>query len=454
MGDYFFSGGRMLFRIFGYLKNPLKPSGMKQFFSMLGLLAFFSAALVSCESDEDGKVPDPGLSDAALSRLVVRYDEARRTADEVGRALGRTVEYESFYVRKNMRTGDARDTLLYVFNYDDNGFAVVATDRRVNKLLAVAENGPYHPKLIPGMNGYYCGMFFYMTALIDELEALSARPFTADVPDVPGRVESRETRTVGESAEPAITVEWGYRTWPYNTYCRKSDGTLAPAGSAAAAVAQIMEACSFPERMELTYPDAEVASADLDWEKIRQHRNTDMCGVWDCPGDHVAISRIYREIGQQLGLEYGDRYDLPMDFGKMPECLRHFGFRADEVAAYDADRVVGSLKEGKLVCMSGQIADGLQSRGQVWAIDGYRDVETKSELWFVPSDGGAEQKLEETAETVRYIHCNWGWSSDTSGEMNGYFAVDLYRNAAGDAAHWGGDMLPNLQVVTGITPNR
>lgn len=58
-----------------------------------------------------------------------------------------------------MRTGDARDTLLYVFNYDDNGFAVVATDRRVNKLLAVAENGPYHPKLIPGMNGYYCGMF-------------------------------------------------------------------------------------------------------------------------------------------------------------------------------------------------------------------------------------------------------------------------------------------------------
>lgn len=113
------------------------------------------------------------------------------------------------------------------------------------------------------------------------------------MPDVPGRVESRETRTVGESAEPAITVEWGYRTWPYNTYCRKSDGTLAPAGSAAAAVAQIMEACSFPERMELTYPDAEVASADLDWEKIRQHRNTDMCGVWDCPGDHVAISRIY-----------------------------------------------------------------------------------------------------------------------------------------------------------------
>lgn len=274
----------------------------------------------------------------------------------MGRALGRTVEYESFYVRKNMRTGDARDTLLYVFNYDDNGFAVVATDRRVNKLLAVAENGPYHPKLIPGMNGYYCGMFFYMTALIDELEALSTRPFTADVPDVPGRVESRETRTVGESAEPAITVEWGYRTWPYNTYCRKSDGTLAPAGSAAAAVAQIMEACSFPERMDLTYPDAEVASADLDWEKIRQHRNTDMCGVWDCPGDHVAISRIYREIGQQLGLEYGDRYDLPMDFGKMPECLRHFGFRADEVAAYDADRVVGSLKEGKLVCMSGRIA--------------------------------------------------------------------------------------------------
>ena len=159
------------------------------------LLAFFAAALVSCESDEDGKVPDPGLSDAALSRLVGRYDEARQTADEVGRALGRTVEYESFYVRKNMRTGDARDTLLYVFNYDDNGFAVVATDRRVNKLLAVAENGPYHPKLIPGMNGYYCGMFFYMTALIDELEALSARPFTVDVPDVPGRVESRETRT-------------------------------------------------------------------------------------------------------------------------------------------------------------------------------------------------------------------------------------------------------------------
>jgi len=80
------------------------------------LLAFFAAALVSCESDEDGKVPDPGLSDAALSRLVVRYDEARQTADEVGRALGRTVEYESFYVRKNMRTGDARDTLLYVFS--------------------------------------------------------------------------------------------------------------------------------------------------------------------------------------------------------------------------------------------------------------------------------------------------------------------------------------------------
>ena len=56
----------------------------------------------------------------------------------MGRALGRTVEYESFYVRKNMRTGDARDTLLYVFNYDDNGFAVVRNhlERRITGFAA------------------------------------------------------------------------------------------------------------------------------------------------------------------------------------------------------------------------------------------------------------------------------------------------------------------------------
>lgn len=129
-----------------------------------------AAALVMSCSSED-QLPMPEAADNAAPSEEVALWSRTRTVDEAAeiamqairmlpqsdsRSAGRTFSKESVKIARSesdSRTGES-DTLMYVFNFDDNqGFAVVAANPAVPGLIAVTEMGSYDPDSIPDNPG-------------------------------------------------------------------------------------------------------------------------------------------------------------------------------------------------------------------------------------------------------------------------------------------------------------
>lgn len=425
---------------------------MRKIFYLLG---FFGVVCFGCEKVEFNS---DGFELERQTGVNLSYQEARDVAmraipmlQGTRSSMTRTLDDEnvSWYVRKNLRTGDARDTLMYIFNFKEGGFAVVATDRRVDKLIAFAEKGKYLIDNEPNIQEPGRGIDLYMNYMSSKLEALSAEPIS-DLPSEPGRTQIRERVITREIVNPKVSVEWG-EAFPYNLYCSTSDGTRTYAGCAATAVAQIMEAYSFPETMQFTYPNADISSVELDWSGLRIHKNTNTCD-FSCP-EHQTTARIFREIGQRLGMEYLEGVgNNKVDFANVPDCLHSFGFSAESISEYSFSAIGKSLMAGKMVCMYGQTE---KNKTHIWVVDGYQNVSTATEIWFLPDSGGAGRLIESHTKTVRYTHCNWGFD----GDCNGYFAMDVFdmtKPEIPDNSDAGKDynFTLNLKMVTGIAPIR
>lgn len=432
---------------------------MKKNLSAAFLFGMVCALLFSCEKERaEPPVPPAGVPGAVAYEPVVSYEEAcliaRRAIEMLDSDPTRSGQHSIDksevlrYVVPDTRT-DADDTLMYVFNFDGGGFAVVATDRRVSPLLAVSGEGSYSPGRKTPRNTL-SGFDLYMNAALDLLEGLQANPYTPDLPSESGQMQIREIPLEETIVEPMIPVRWG-TMFPYNGYCPFVSGSKAPTGFAATAVAQIMTAFKYPGTMQLTYPEAEVASITLNWPGILIHKDT-QSDSFDCP-EHRAIAQMCREIGQQLKTNYGKEQSVA-DFEALPAGLRHFGFTADPVANYSYDAIRQSYDAKGMVCMRGTAVDGMKTYDHVWVVDGIKHSIVKTEIWFIPDKGGPNRLLERNIKEEQFTHCNWGWD----GNNNGYFSINVFDTANPSKLDTGSEKLrlynftQSLKIVTGITP--
>lgn len=411
--------------------------------------------LASCEKEGGKTPPNPGIPDAVPYGPRVGYEEAYGVARAAARLLYSDPEacstfYGNSYAVEHASTG-TKDTLLYVFRFEGGGFAVIATDRRVNRLLTVVEKGSYTPVRSTPRN-MYSGFDLYMSAAIDYLEGLHATPDGFDRPSEPGRLQLREEFEWRTVTEPKIPVTWGQK-FPYYGYCPYVDGQNADAGFAATAVAQIMAAYSLPQTMQLTYPGAEISSIALNWPGILLHVNSKN-DTEECP-EHRAIAHLCREIGQQIDMRYGKKQSTG-DFAAIPALLQRWGFKADPAAGFTNRAVGEGYAAGTLCCMRGLAADGMDTYEFVWAVDGVREMVSTSELWFIPDRRDANRLLESQTRRARLLYCNWG----RDGYMNGYFSPDIFDPENPDRVEPATARLrvrnfsQSVKIITGIKPQQ
>lgn len=434
---------------------------------LFGCILLAGAGFVSCEKDGAQKPANPAVPEiegAVPYEPFVSYEEACKLAqiaidmleaDQSTRSAGRSIN-ESRVVRytvKATRSEDPDDTLLYVFNFDGGGYAVVATDRRVNPLLAVVDEGSYSPVRKTPRN-VLSGFDLYMNASLDLLEGLRAIPYGSDLPSEPGRMQIRHIPLEETNVKPMIPVKWGTE-FPYNGYCPMVSGVQATAGYAATAVAQIMTAYTYPKTMQLTYSGADVESVTLNWPGILQHVRT-LGDKFDCP-EHRAIAQMCREIGEQLNTKYNIKSTA--DFAAIPGCLHHFGFAADPVSDYSHEAIRQSYNKRGMVCMRGTAVDGMKTHDHVWVVDGMRHNVIKTEIWFIPDGSGPNRLLESNIKSERFTHCNWGFEGDN----NGYFSIGVFdmKGIIDDKDLDKGSELirslnftQSLKIITGIKPQQ
>lgn len=414
--------------------KKMRTSGSVKAFVCLVFVLLFAAA---CSDFDEGAADTP--QEPAPRSLFRSYDEAlslaegsialvERSATRSGRSRRIAGPGQCVTVPATRSGASQTDTLLYVFNFEDgNGFSVIAANRAVDPVLAVAEQGNYTHGEKTGADNFD----FYMEAMSQGL---------ARIPP-PKEFDTMRTTPMFKvvhydehrSCDPLVPVEWGQQSI-FGAYC--SNGF---SGCVATAIAQIMACYRFPTSITTTYTDAPHAgeTISLDWDAMIRFPYT------------YRVSALLREIGQRVGMRYHPENEYDENTGSSaysynaPACMISFGYSCDGgLAQYAILSIHAALEDERPVYVRG--TDPLYG-GHAWVADGYIFSRVGYELYEekLIDDGPRKYfdyvKTASYIETTNVVHYNWGWS----GSFNGYFAP-IQPCAAG------GYNFAGLEIITSI----
>ena len=319
------------------------------------------------------------------------------------------------------RSGEANsdnDTLLYVFNFEDNqGFSIVSASRHTDGLIAVVEEGCYDPDVPTGNPGFdtYMDMAKAYVAYKDkegaEKETLLTKATTRQNP-----MYNHVYDTVYyQNIAPKVTVRWG-QEYRMGQYCPNYYSGCGPT-----AAAQIMSYYQYPYARSLTYSGADVTNTAFAWSYMcnSSHTYADHTYNWD--NYDKQIGRLARQLGQEAGAIYHtDGSGTSTVITDMRATMMSWGYNAGSISDYsysnvDNTYVIGTLLgAGKLIYMRGSNSDG---KGHAWVIDGCKYVKAYERI-MISYDGINWSVFQEVATHRTYHnHINWGWN----GAGNGYF---------------------------------
>lgn len=425
---------------------------------MTGVSLLFSGLFVisSCTDDiEDSQTTKSleksvdGLNLRALysENHVIPVNEAREIAlkavdmfsDGSTRSYNKVIESLGVYSRPSCSPTTrsmSEDTMLYVFNFENNGgFAIVSADDRIpTQILAYVEEGSLENEVEnPGLFYALEQLQDYAEYSIEEFEKskdslLKVAEDNSFVVDV----NKLQTRTVytGTSYEylsestvgPLISVTWGQGS-PYNMYvetvCPNNSGGKAPVGCVATATAQIMSYWKYPSTLN---------QYSMNW--------TSMCSTMiPTESNKSNIARLMREIGREVNMSYGcngsgaqtsDAYEFLSRIGYHKYFSGDFNVTSAK-SAIDLSRPL-LVKGCGTKTTSGRLWNKktTYSDCHAWVIDGYKTVHYKQDNYRIDTNTGSYTSNISYVDEY-YFHNNWGWE----GNGNGYFAAGCFdlRNA-------------------------
>lgn len=393
---------------------------MKKVFDYKKVVAIFAAAtLFACTQDfnpEFAQVENEQDESTTMKALPKRrtYEEALIIAQNAIGMLGESSATRSGKPRavntddvqyivnsSSTRSTDEPDTLMYVFNYEDNaGFAVVSASRATEELIAVTEQGSY----TVGEETENGGFNMYM----DMAETYVTRSFSPDT------LHSFITRTFDRilySYGPYVNVRWGQGS-PYNQYCLHNNTAIA-AGCLTTALAQIISYYEYPTQLTIDY-DGGHSQLALNWSEIKKHKSSTSCTC----SEHVTIGKMFRQLGEELGIPY-HQGKSGNDGSYIDDALTVLGYTYGSRQAYSQSVVESSLSQGKLIYITGYTA----SVGHAWVIDGFKKVETTTVEYVRNESTGFMTEVGQRVSTNYYNHLNWGWNGDS----NGYFLCNVFN---------------------------
>ena len=335
-----------------------------------------------------------------------------------GNNIHRTIDDKNSIVITNSSKGLTRlsnssiDTLLYVFNFNDNqGFAVISASKGTEGLLAVTENGHFDEQHLTNKDGFN----IFMTL---------AEKYVKEAP--PKRIlpqpfiQRKDSTYQSESyIGPYISVKWGQDD-PYgrffSNWCT---------GCAVTATAQIMTYYEYPSSLDLTYSGADISVQNLNWTDIKKHdgyKSEFLCEASE--ETHNAIGRLCKQLGTlsntvEISPEEGS-YTNALD---VKIALSNLGYNTSDWENYAdvASSLFSNIYYNRTMILSGR-AEG-ESYGHSWILDGTYTYYYEHFSWTKMVEELDWVLDSHTVETHIYYHFNWG----ADGLNNGYFYGNVFN---------------------------
>lgn len=324
----------------------------------------------------------------------VNFSEASRVASQFFRT-----QDKSLVQCADVAVADA-DTLYYIFNAD-NGYVVVAGDRRVPPILAFSDQRPYTvSEMVPPAK-------MWMDNYRRQLAELKAQPASAQpVHEAWARLSRGEQplRDVVEGMEPLVHSHWGQGTF-YNYYCPvdfSGENDHVVTGCVATAMAQLIYYFRFPETGtgSYSYTDANygVQSADYgattyNYEAMCDEPtaiNPEICKLMHHCG--VGVDMVYGPDGSGMYNHSAARV-LRTFFKYSPQTEYLFRDSTD----LDWDSVIVSHLDRRIPMYYAGWSNPATNNGHGFLVDGYKIV-----------------------DSAYYYHFNFGWD----GYADNYFYTD------------------------------
>lgn len=295
---------------------------------------------------------------------------------------------------------DGLDTLMYIFNYEDNkGFAIVSANKATEELLAVTEEGNYTED---SAETDETGLNFF-------IELAEKYVKNKETPNRLDPIPFYHEEIMHLSVNNLISVKWG-QTFPEGNYCPNGYS-----GCAVTAIAQIMSYYEFPQSINLTYPNADMSTQSFDWDDMKNHilyynvggnESPLYCSATDSA--HNAIGRLCRQLGSLFNATYNTT-----GTGVSPTVIRqpllNMGYNCDTLISYTAGTSFIKLNQNRPLFLCGYTTD---YEGHAWVVDGYESTITDRTY----ADGHTEHFQ------TTYNHVNWGWK----GRNNGYYLDNVF----------------------------
>lgn len=288
-------------------------------------------------------------------------------------------EVENVISRSVTRSAQ-NDTVAYIINYGENdGFVVIAPDRRAYPLYAISDNG--HLSLgdtiqNPGLSLFFNNMERDISARITVFpDTTKAEPFHPN--DSIALAKKIIVRV--KPMLPRKVADWNQH-YPFNRYCFTEGGSQALVGCVALSTAQLMSFFKYPE---------EYNGHKYDWDDIVTNHGSN------------SLALLLSDLGrhENLDMTYGTG-ESKTDTGNVRRTLINLGFNdPGELRDFNSSGVNSALKSNPVV------------------LKGWDDVFSIRHAWII--DGYSEYYDLEVAlpEPIYLYHCLWGWR-DAS---NGYF---------------------------------
>lgn len=327
------------------------------------------------------------------------------------------------------------NTLFYVFNYSDGGFAIIGGDERAKVILGYCDNGMFNVDSIPdGLK--------YMLSCYSEQIASAIENSTPIEPTQEGDIASSRS-----SIETLVTTKWNQRV-PFNRAIPildgfpESDSYRFVTGCGATAVAQILKYYKYPTKgigsrsytytytaygKDLTF-SADFANTAYDWDNM-----IDSYSGSYTTAQEQAVSVLMYHAGVALHMAYGWSASSSYTDAVLPGLITYFGYSQNASYANRSSNsdtewenlVYNELQAGHPLFYTGQS----NKAGHAFVCDGY-DSSTSN------------------------FHINWGWG----GYCDGYYPLTgtgaLQPNGSGiggagaDAAY-----TESQTIIVGLRPS-
>ena len=361
---------------------------------LIGVIALLTACTNDANLLEKEVLSGENLNYRIPIEEALEYGDIQynRVFGETTRASQRKVKSIETFLSSEITRGNEGCNGFYIVNYEnDNGFAILAADRRLNPIYAISDEGSLHIADTASNDG----LKWYVENVLDRSVGLAPGGTLPDTPmPLDSTLFSRPNEVLANPMLPANLSKFSQSS-PYNKYCYTSTGEQALTGCAAIVVGTVIGRSRLVDNID---------GYTFNWDAMYQD------------AFHDGWSQLFERVGRKnyLNMQYGTELSYSYSDNLIPT-LAKFGRTNCKRINFDCQLSANLLKDYTLLMVTGtNIYDYIENH--MWIIDGGY-IDNSGPIALYPN------------APVKYMfHCVWGWG----GNNNGYFLYNASLDHIGN----------------------